>query len=288
MHVIRRMILAYITEQLWLPYCKWRSHNPHSLWAFVCNTSAHICQSTTNYNIQVILLLYICWETKRPTKLQMYHTFDAYIWGMYMHIWATYKVTGIYHVTSSVVHMMPTPMPTTLPICVLHRLSLPMGQISWKIHGQQFIDYIHSSNQCFFLYPIVSMYPLTLFFFYLIPLIHPLTPFISFHSLFPYIIPFHLFIHPIFPSFISFHSFVHLLLRYLIPFIHPVTLLPLFHSIHPLILGIFYLIPFIHRLTPVFLYLIPFTWNSWAKMGQYSRILKCETTPRSNFYGSIL
>ena len=131
-------------------------------------------------------------------------------------------------------------------------------------------------------------------------------------------------IHSLFSSFISFHSFIHWLLLFL--FIH--SFLTLSHSIysytqsflpssHSIPLSIYsyvisfhsfiqslcflYFIPFIHSFLASFISFHSFidsllsSFTSFhlpetvgLKWGQYRRILKCETTPRSNFYGSIL
>ena len=58
------------------------------------------------------------------------HIFNGHTWRMYLHICATYEVTGTNQATGSTVHM--TVWPTTIktPNLILHRLCWPIGQIT--------------------------------------------------------------------------------------------------------------------------------------------------------------
>ena len=45
LHKLHFMLLAYITEQIWLPHCKYTSHCPHSVLAYRSSTGAYMCQT---------------------------------------------------------------------------------------------------------------------------------------------------------------------------------------------------------------------------------------------------
>ena len=42
------MLLAYITNQIWLPHCKYWSHCYHTVCTYIPVTDVHECHSTTN------------------------------------------------------------------------------------------------------------------------------------------------------------------------------------------------------------------------------------------------
>ena len=57
------MFLAYIIEQLWLPYSAYTSHQPHIIWADGPQVAAHMYQNTTNHN-KYFIYRHVCMGNK--------------------------------------------------------------------------------------------------------------------------------------------------------------------------------------------------------------------------------
>ena len=61
---VHLIFLACITDKIWLPYCKHRSHYPPSSFVYRSNTGAYMCQNTTNYKIYFTCSCHICARNK--------------------------------------------------------------------------------------------------------------------------------------------------------------------------------------------------------------------------------
>ena len=100
------MLLVYITEQIWFPHCKYRSHCPHSHSVDIhrCGIGVYMCQSTNHkqhitYTFHAIAI-YVAEKIHPP-----HCTYRQYIEGHIWYTYATYEITGINNVTWNTVHI---------------------------------------------------------------------------------------------------------------------------------------------------------------------------------------
>ena len=76
--------LTYITEQIWLPHCKYNSHNQHALRLYRPNIFAHICQNTTSCNRYFTGYFLIFATNKYVHQICQYTKYMISIYGAYM------------------------------------------------------------------------------------------------------------------------------------------------------------------------------------------------------------
>ena len=80
------MLLAYITQHIWLSHCKWRLQYLHSVQADRCNM--HICAQTQSTRTATwhVTAIYVP-QINMSAKCYIYHVFEWHIWGMHVHLW---------------------------------------------------------------------------------------------------------------------------------------------------------------------------------------------------------
>ena len=72
--------LTYVTEQIWLPCCKYDSHSNYVKWAYRPNTFAYIHQNTTNCNSYFTNYCQVCAsQDKQQTATLIYYAKTIYI-----------------------------------------------------------------------------------------------------------------------------------------------------------------------------------------------------------------
>ena len=96
------MLVTCITQHISLPHC---SHCPHSVLAHRSNSGTYVCQNTTNNKIYFTCWYHSCSRNKYANQIaHICYIVDRHTWGKYVHICATYEITGINHVTRIAVH----------------------------------------------------------------------------------------------------------------------------------------------------------------------------------------
>ena len=101
LYKLHLLLLTYITEQMWLPHCKYSSHCTHSAWEYGCDIGSYRCQ--TQKQMQHLPYMSLSSLCLKQTCLPNYTCipcviYEGHMWSMYVHICATYEVSGINHV----------------------------------------------------------------------------------------------------------------------------------------------------------------------------------------------
>ena len=98
--------LIYDTVQIWLPHCKYKSHNHDAKWEYRPNIFTHGCQNTTNYNTYFDVILMFVPVNNMPLKChicQIHKFVHVKIKDIYISVYASNasiknmtRITGIH------------------------------------------------------------------------------------------------------------------------------------------------------------------------------------------------